>query len=501
MFAIHKQKEHLMLQSWFSSFRKNIIGIDQSFVTPYGEKKIVYTDWTASGRLYKPIEDLIQQEIAPFVGNTHTETTVTGSLMTSAYHKSLAHIKKHVGAKEQDVIIASNSGMTGVVNKFQRILGLKVHEKFRDLLDIPEKERPVVICTHMEHHSNQTSWLETVADLEVIPPTEEGLVDLEYLERLLGKYSNRTQKIAAITSCSNVTGVFTPYFEIAEIMHRHGGLCFVDFACSAPYINIDMHNGKEGQHLDAIYFSPHKFLGGPGSSGVLVFDSKLYNNKVPDNPGGGTVAWTNPWGGHRYIEEIEAREDGGTPGFLQAIKIGLAIKLKEKMEVDKMLVREEELMAEIWDRLERISNLHILASGQRERLGVVSFYIDNLHYNLAVKILNDRYGIQMRGGCSCAGTYGHYLLHMSEQGSKSVTDLIDAGDLSYKPGWVRMSIHPTMTDAEIDYVLTAIQELSENFEDWGQAYEYSNRTNEYHFTGKDEFETHKVEEWFGAALV
>lgn len=484
------------LESWFEPFRQNTIGYNQHFITPFGEKRIVYADWTASGRLYQPIEDLLHQQIGPFVGNTHTETSVTGSMMTQAYHQALKKIKDHVGAQSGDVIIATNSGMTGVVNKFQRILGLKVHEKFHKRLHFSANERPVVFVSHMEHHSNHTSWLETIADLEVIQPTEMGLVDLNHLEDLLKKYQNREVKIAAVTSCSNVTGLFTPYYEIAEMMHRYGGLCFVDFAASAPYIHIDMHPANDLQKLDAIYFSPHKFLGGPGSSGVLVFDSRLYKNRVPDNPGGGTVTWTNPWGGHRYIEEIEAREDGGTPAFLQTMKAAFAIMLKEDMGVDKMLSREEQMMKIIWDRFDKMQNLHVLADMHRHRLGIFSFYVDNLHYNLAVKLLNDRFGIQTRGGCSCAGTYGHYLLHVSPQDSKKITEAIDHGDLSHKPGWVRMSIHPIMTDEEIHFIMDAIEDLCLHHRQWSKDYHYNHKTNEYIFNGKDDFGVERVKSWF-----
>lgn len=491
-----RQERATNLELWFKSFRENTIGYDQHFTTPFGEKRIVYADWTASGRLYKPIEELMMKELGPFVGNTHTETSVTGSMMTQAYHRALKKIKAHVGAHPSDVIIATNSGMTGVVNKFQRILGLKIHEKYLDKLPLKESERPVVFVTHMEHHSNQTSWLETIADLEVIMPTEMGLVDLDHLAELLKKYKDRELKIAAVTSCSNVTGLFTPFEEIAEMMHRNGGLCFVDFAASAPYIHINMHPENELQKLDAIYFSPHKFLGGPGSSGVLIFDSRLYKNRVPDNPGGGTVAWTNPWGGHRYIEEIEAREDGGTPAFLQTMKSAFSVMLKEEMGVDKMLEREEQMMKMIWERLDKIQNLHVLADMHRHRLGIFSFYIDNLHYNLAVKLLNDRYGIQTRGGCSCAGTYGHYLLHVSPQDSKQITEEIDLGDLSHKPGWVRMSIHPSMTDGEVGYLLDALEQLCENHYEWAKDYHYSNKTNEYVYSGKDDFGPERVNAWF-----
>lgn len=472
-----------MLEKYFNQFRKNVIGIDQEFDSPYGSQKIIYADWTASGRLYKPIEDLLTYEIGPYVGNTHTGTTLTGKRMTEAYHYALKYIKKHVNACEKDVIISSNSGMTGVVNKFQRILGLKLHEKYQREISFKPNERPLVLVTHMEHHSNQTSWIETIADVRIIPSNRKGLVDLKGLREQLKQFKDRKTIIAAVTSYSNVTGVATPYHEIAEIMHDNNGLCFVDFACSAPYININMHPEEKNKKLDAIYFSPHKFLGGPGSTGILIFDSNLYHNKVPDCPGGGTVEWTNPWGEHKFVDDIEQREDGGTPAFLQTIKVALAIQLKNKMNVKLMLQRESEMLNRIWHKLENVPNLHILAPEIKERLGVVSFYIDDLHYNLAVQILNDRFGIQTRGGCSCAGTYGHFLLHVDINTSSEIIDKISHGDLSQKPGWIRMSVHPVMTNKELDEVLSAIEELSKNHHKWKNDYIYDEHTNE--FTHKD----------------
>tara|TARA_R110002073_G_scaffold7353_2_gene41829 strand:- start:321 stop:1097 length:777 start_codon:yes stop_codon:yes gene_type:complete len=245
-----------------------------------------------------------------------------------------------------------------------------------------------------------------------------------------------------------------------------------------------MHPQNEAQHLDAIFFSPHKFLGGPGSAGVLIFNKSLYKNRIPDHPGGGTVTWTNPWGEHHYFDNIEVREDGGTPGFLQAIKASLAIKLKEKMTVDKIRVRENELVKECFGKLSNMSGLHLLAKDVRYRLGAFSFYFENIHYNLAVKLLNDRFGIQVRGGCSCAGTYGHLLLEVTKEQSKQITDKIDHGDLSYKPGWVRLSLHPTMTNKELRYILEAIQQLIKHRVAWSKDYTYSEITNEFYH--KDE---------------
>jgi len=496
-----KTKTKTDLDSYFEQYRNNIIGINQEFETPYGTKKIVYADWTASGRLYHPIEKLITEKIAPFVGNTHTETTVTGSTMTAAYHKAKDIIKKHVNAYESDILISSNSGMTGVVNKFQRILGLKVHEKFINSLNIPLKERPVVFVTHMEHHSNQTSWLETIADVEIMKADEDGLVSLSSLDSLLEKYKDRKVKIAAVTSCSNVTGIFTPYHDIAEKMHLADGYCFVDFACSAPYININMRPENKLQHLDAIYFSPHKFLGGPSSSGILIFDPKLYTNKIPDNPGGGTVDWTNPWGEHKYFEEIEAREDGGTPAFIQTIRAALCCKLKDEIGTDNIMAREKEIVNIVWPGLHKIKGLHILAGHIDHRLCVFSFYIDDLHYNLGVKILNDRFGIQVRGGCSCAGTYGHYLLEVSKEKSKNITNLISMGDLLNKPGWIRMCIHPVMSNAEVHYILDSIYQLSIHHIEWAKEYEYDGSKNEFYHRKNHVPESKLVDQWFSKKMI
>lgn len=484
------------LEKYFEPYRQQVIGGQQTFDGPYGKKQIIYADWTASGRLYGPIEDRLRNEIMPFVANTHTETTVTGCAMTDAYHHAIHLIKEHVGAQQDDVLISEGSGMTGVVNKFQRILGFKIHEQYQRRIKLTREERPIIFVTHMEHHSNQTTWLETIAEVEIIEPTPDGLVDLNELKRLLVKYSDREIKIAAITSCSNVTGIMTPYYEVAEMMHEHGGLCFVDFACSAPYISINMHPENPKQRLDAIYFSPHKFLGGPGSTGILAFSKELYKNKVPDNPGGGTVDWTNPWGMHKYIDDIEAREDGGTPAFLQTIKVALAIRLKEEMGVDKMLQREHELVDNVFDKMEKIPGLHLLAEKQKDRLGVFSFYIENCHYNLVVKLLNDRFGVQTRGGCSCAGTYGHYLLEVSPSYSKIITSQINYGDLTQKPGWVRMSIHPVMSDEEMDLVLDAIKQVAQNHEAWGKAYTYSPIQNEFIPNGFEDTMKLMVEDWF-----
>ena len=484
------------LEQYFKPFRDSIIGIDQEFISPYGKQKIIYTDWTASGRLYRPIEEKIINDFGPFVANTHTETTVSGTAMTMAYHKARGIIKNHVNANKNDVLIADGTGMTGVVNKFQRLLGLRIPENLKAFTTIPADKKPIVFISHMEHHSNQTSWLETIADVVVIPADSEGLFSIENLIVLLEKYKHRSVKIASITSCSNVTGISTPYHEVAKIMHQQNGLCFVDFACSGPYVSIDMHPEDSESYLDAIFFSPHKFLGGPGTSGILIFNNKLYTNTVPDNPGGGTVSWTNPWGDHKYIDNIEDREDGGTPGFLQVIKTALAIQLKEKMGVESILEREHELVSYVFETLGNCPNIHILAGQHQDRLGVISFYIEDLHFNLGVKMLNDKFGIQTRGGCSCAGTYGHYLLHVDQETSHNLVCQIDSGDLIQKPGWIRMSMHPTTTNDELKYVCQSIITLAAHFEDWKNEYDYDTTSNEFKHKKAKPLEAEMVNQWF-----
>lgn len=485
----------------------------------------MYADWTASGRAYGPIEECMQKEIMPFVANTHTETTITGKLMSRAYEEAKVIVKEHVGANNEDALIFCGSGMTGAINKLQRMLGLRVPERMMDYmkeadlqdasklphtltnqnsilekyLPIDEVLRPVVFVSHMEHNSNLVTWLETIATVEIIKSGKNGNVDLDCFQKLLDRYKNRKNKIAAITACSNVTGIQTPYHKIAKLIHQYGGLCFVDFASAAPYIDINMHPEEKGTHLDAIYFSPHKFLGGQGTPGVLVFSKKIYSNSVPDQPGGGTVIYTNPWKFHEYTTNIEQREDGGTPPFLGGIKVAMCIRLKEKMGVENMRKREEEMLKIIFNRFAKMKNVEVLEENRKQRLGIISFIVSGAHYNLIVKMLNDRFGIQTRGGCSCAGTYGHMLLHVDEARSYKILNGIKLGNMLCKPGWIRLSVHPIMTNTEIDFIMNAIESTALNFRQWMNDYTYDPASNEYLFKGYDENEHCGIEHWFNAA--
>jgi len=499
------------LEKYFARYRKEIIGIDAVISTPYGKKELVYADWIASGRLFRPIEDKLRYEIGPFVGNTHSESSATGKAMTEAYHMAQKIVKRHLNADENDLIIFTGTGMTSALAKLQRILGLKVpeqainycvftHGEYNSCRDIPNEKRPVVFITHLEHHSNHTSWFETLADVVVLEPSPELTVDPDILRREIIKYRNRPLLIGSFSACSNVTGYIPPFYELARIMHENNGYCFIDFAASAPYVDIDMHPAEKEARLDAVFFSPHKFLGGPGSAGVLVFNKELYRNETPDTPGGGTVKWTNRWGGYSYISDIEVKEDGGTPGFLQGIKAAMAVRLKEEMGTSSIRKRERELTETAFRELSAIQGLHILSGDLKERLGVFSFYIDNIHHNLISRILNDRFGIQVRGGCSCAGTYGHFLLNVDFRLAKEITDRIEAGDLSMKPGWVRLSLHPTMTDSELSYIINAIKETVSKIGEWGKDYTFCKHTNEFSHYHEVIEKQNEISSWFSIQI-
>ncbi|MCE3203810.1 aminotransferase class V-fold PLP-dependent enzyme [Paenibacillus sonchi] len=474
-------EEPVSLLEHFAAFREHTIGGRHVISTPYGRQPLLYADWTASGRLYEPIERKIQESFGPYVSNPHTESNTTGLTMTLAYNEARKIIRDHVNAGPDDALLFCGNGTTGAINKLQRLMGLKLPEWLQeDYLCVPE-ERPVIFVSHMEHHSNLLPWQEGIGDVVTVPAGADGTADLKELERLLILYRNRRFKIGSFTACSNVTGIHTPYHRLAAAMHRHGGVCFVDFAACAPYVSINMHPADPLEKLDAIFFSPHKFLGGPGTGGVLVFDLGLSRGQLPDEPGGGTVVWVDAWGGRRYIHSVEVREDSGTPGFLQAFRTALCLKLKEAMNGDGgfMLARDQQLCGRLLTGLHSIPGCKILAGEHTRRHGIVSFNLEDIHYNLVVRLLNDRFGIQARGGCSCAGPYGHHLLGLDRELSREFIQAIHAGDQSLKPGWVRLSLHPIMSDSEVEFMIHAVHSIVRHISVWRQDYRYNCSTNSW----------------------
>ncbi len=422
-------------------------------------KNRIYADWTASGRLFRPIEDRIINMVGGLMANTHTEDSYTGRIMTTWLHEAEQVIKKHVNASTDDILLNVGNGMTGALAKLMRMMGWWCHEQHRAAVVASMTERPLVYITHREHHSNHTMWIESLVELRIIPALPGDEIDIDWLEQDLAQEANRKIKIASITAASNVTGIETPFRKIARIMHEKSGFCFVDFAASGPYVDIDMHPAKD-EWLDAIFFSPHKFLGGPGSSGVLFFNKHLYQNKVPEQPGGGTVLWTNPWGEHRFVADIEQRESGGTPGILQTIRTAMAIQLKEEMGTKRIGEREQYLNAIFFARLKDIEGVCILSEQHAHRLSVFSIVFSDIDYKTAVQRLSDDFKVETRGGCACAGTYGHHLLNIDYSTSKRITDHLDDEFQSLKPGWVRVSLHPCMSELDVNNIADAIEKVA-----------------------------------------
>lgn len=491
-----KVNSESQLEHYFQEFANGVIGQNYKFKSVCGEQELLYADWIASGRLYQPIEDIMQQKIGPMVANTHSFSSETGKASTYAYRHARSIIKEHVNANEDDVLVTGNTGMTGVLAHFMRIIGFRFPDAKLKKASLPEHERPVVFISHMEHHSNHVPWMETIADVVILECNDQQLICPDKLKEALERYKNRITKIGSFTACSNVTGIISPYQELAKIMHQHGGYCFIDFAASAPYVDIDMHPEDPEARLDAVFFSPHKFLGGPGTCGVLVFNKHLYKATCPDVPGGGNVQWTNPWGEYAYFKDIEVKEDGGTPGFLQVMRTALAMRLKNKMNTRKIEEREEELLSLCFKELKKIPNVFILGNTDVKRIGCISFGIKNVHYNLIVRLLNDRFGIQVRGGWSCASTYGHYLFHYNEETSEDMVKDLNEKDLTEKPGWVRLSLHPITTNKEALFICDAIKQVAEHYKTWGEDYTYNKSNNEFEHKDKDTEIIKKVKDWF-----
>lgn len=460
--------------NYWEQFRKGVIGGDLHFSNEYGDHRVIYADWIASGRLYEPIERALTYEVGSVVANPHSYSSYTGAKITAMYQEAREVIRQHVNANADDILVTTGSGMTDALIRFQDIIGFRTGTAKKRIID-----RPVVFISHMEHHSNHVSWMETIADVVVLPPCINNLVSLDELKKQLKIYDDRKLKIGAFSACSNVTGIINPIHDLAEIMHEHGGYCFADYAASAPYVAIDMHPENPKRDLDAIFFSPHKFLGGPGSCGVLVFNKTLHSG-MPSIPGGGNVKWTTPWGDYGYTSDIEAQEDGGTPAFLQTIKASMAIRLKEEMGVKNIAKRENEMLVRTILELQQIEDVELVDYNfDTDRIGAVAFNIKGLHYNLVVRLLNDRYGIQVRGGWSCAGTYAHYLFDIDQYESMHVMRMINEGNASCKPGWVRLSLHPVMTDEEVDFCIEAIGEIALYGSSWRRNYAYNATTNEF----------------------
>lgn len=446
--------------------RESVIGDDQVMAGPYGARRVTYADYTASGRALTFIEKFVTDEVLPRYANTHTESSGTGLQTTRLREDAREIIHRAVGGTDDDVVIFAGTGATGAIDRLIGILGLRIPSELDDrfhLLDhIPPAERPVVFVGPYEHHSNELPWRESIADVVVIPQDRDGHIDLAILENRLCEYADRPLKIGSFSAASNVTGILSDSDAIATLLHEHGARSFWDYAAAGPYVDLRMRaaDGRPGSHKDAMFLSPHKFVGGPGTPGVLVVRRDLLHNRVPDVVGGGTVEYVNPTEQH-YLADPVAREEGGTPSIIGAIRAGLVFGLKEAVGVDTIRRNEGRLLQRAITAWSSEPGIEILGNLDADRLSIVSFVIRTeggryLHHNFVVALLNDLFGIQSRGGCSCAGPYGHQLLGIDLDRSNRFATQIAAGCEGIKPGWVRVNLNYFISDPVLDYLISAV---------------------------------------------
>lgn len=481
-----------MRRRYLDFVRKHILGNDLLFETPYGLRNMFYADYTASGRGLRFIEEkllLIQKSYA----NTHTEDDYSGKYLTDLYHQAEGRVKKMVNAGEHGKVFPVGSGSTGALKKLQEIIGVYIPPLTKERLgrSCSWADAPVVFIGPYEHHTNELMWRESLAEVVVVGLNGRGGMDLADLEKKISapRLSGRV-KFGSFSAGSNITGVRTPVYDVARICHRHNVGVFFDFAAVAPYAEIDMNKDAES-YFDAVFFSPHKFLGGPGTSGILVMHERLYRSDLPPTTaGGGTVVYVG-FDGHDYAQDIETRETAGTPPILQTIKAALAMEVKDRIGVDEIGKIEKEHLVRFLDGLRRVPNIRLVGRYDAPELTpIVSFNIAHrdriLHPKFVTKLLNDLFGIQSRAGCSCAGPYGHVLLGIDMETSRRLRRLIGRGYQGIKPGWVRVNLHYTLDRRDVDFLVKAIDFAARHGHLFLGEYTFDWRTGEWKKTGFQE---------------
>jgi selenocysteine lyase/cysteine desulfurase len=455
--------------------RHSVVGADEAVAGPFGVRRVTYADYTASGRSLSFIEDYLREQVLPLYANTHTESSGTGRQTTRFREDARDIIRRALGAsRDEHAVIFCGSGSTAAVDKLIGILNLRIPADLDARYDlsaqIPLQERPVVFIGPYEHHSNELPWRESIADVVTIREDADGRIDLGHLADELERYAERPLRIGSFSAASNVTGIKSDTRAISVQLHRHGALALWDYAAAAPYVALRMAPARPDEdgdaanaaldYKDAVFISPHKYIGGPGTPGLLVVRRALLTNSVPAVPGGGTVAYVNAEE-HVYLTAAEQREEGGTPAIIESIRAGLVFGLKEAVGAEAIRQREEDFIARALARWRAVPGLEVLGSPDLPRLSIVSFVIRHgsryLHHDYVVALLNDLFGIQSRGGCSCAGPYGHRLLGIDVETSHEFEREISRGCEGIKPGWVRVNFNYFIDEAVFEYILDAVE--------------------------------------------
>ena len=448
--------------SLVEKIRESVIGDNLIIDGPFGPCRMVYADYTATGRSLTFIEDFIRYDVMPYYANTHTESSGTGLQTTRLREDARNIILQAVGGSEEDVVIFSGSGATSAIDKMITVLGLKLpyelDQQYRFTEQIPEDQRPVVFVGPYEHHSNDVTWRMSIADTVMIDEDKDGRIDIAQLEQKLIEYRHRPLKVGSFSAASNVTGIISDDHAIAALLHQYGALSFWDFAAASPYIDINMNPG-DNANKDAVFISPHKFIGGPGTPGVLIAKKSLFTNKVPSIPGGGTVEYVST-DGQAFLKDPVHREEGGTPAIIESIRAGLVFQLKDSVGAKHIEKLEHGFVTRAIKAWQKNPNIWLLGNPKLKRLSIISLVIRHgdqyLHWNYVVALLNDLFGIQARGGCSCAGPYGHRLFGIDSSGSKSFQCEISNGYEGIKPGWVRLNFNYFISEQVFNYLVAAI---------------------------------------------
>ena len=442
--------------------RGSIIGGNAFLDTPFGRRRLTYADHTASGRGVAIIEDQLRSALEMY-GNTHTEDDATGTLTSERLRQAEATIKRMVNAGPRHKIVTVGSGTTAAVHQLQQILGIYLPPAGPRLLRGPGRGQPSGSVRRPVRAPLQRGVVEGVLRRGRRDRAHRGAGSSTWATSLEGfrlPLVRGRRKIGAFSAASNVSGVTTPVYDVARILHENGALAFFDFAAAAPYVQMDMRRDVQSS-FDALYFSPHKFLGGPGSCGVLIFDEAIYRADLPPTIGaGGTVDFVG-FEGQAYSTDIEVREKPGTPGILQTLRAALAMELKEILGPERIADHEAELARRAHAVLQGHPGIDLMGGvGPENRLPIFSFNIrvgsSWLHPRYVTTLLNDLFGIQSRAGCSCAAPYGHRILHIDERKSRELRRSIMCGNVGLKPGWTRVNFHFLHTDDEVDFICRSI---------------------------------------------